>query len=58
MFFGCAVLSLVAGQKFKFHLDIQLDASLCLCSHLLRLNVLKVQWFSVNPLSFLHNRDI
>lgn len=32
-FFGRVMLSLVAGQKFKFHLDIQLDASLCPNEH-------------------------
>lgn len=29
VFFGCVVLSLVAGQKFKFHFVIQPVASLC-----------------------------
>lgn len=54
---GCVILSLVTGQKFKFHLDIHLAVSLCLGSRQNQLNTLKVQWFSVNPLSFLHYRE-
>lgn len=31
--------------KFKFHLDNQLDASLCFGSRLIRLSILKIKWF-------------